>query len=109
VDRAVADPSPGLVGREDELRRLAGLVGGIHERGGALLIRGEAGIGKSALLAAASARAQEHEVKVFRTAGVESETHLPFAGLHELLLPFLDRLDRLAAPMTRSAISLPLR
>jgi len=71
------------------------LVNGIHDHGGALVIRGEAGIGKSALLAAASAWAREQGVSVFRTTAVESETRLPFAGLRELLLPFLDRLDGL--------------
>jgi DNA-binding NarL/FixJ family response regulator len=87
--------SPVLVGRERELERLLALVNGIHDHGGALVLRGEAGIGKSALLAAASARARGQGVSVFRTTAVESETRLPFAGLHELLLPFLGRLDGL--------------
>jgi DNA-binding NarL/FixJ family response regulator len=87
--------SPVLVGRERELERLLALVNGIHDHGGALVVRGEAGIGKSALLAAASARARGQGVSVFRITAVESETRLPFAGLHELLVPFLDRLDGL--------------
>jgi AAA ATPase domain len=83
------------VGRELELGRLLALIGDIHNRGGALVVRGEAGIGKSALLAAAAARARSAGVEVVPTTAVESETRLPFAGLHEVLLPFLDRLDGL--------------
>ncbi len=90
-----SDLRPVLVGRDRELERLLRLVNGIHDRGGALVVRGEAGIGKSALLAAASARARGQGVSVFRTTGVESEARLPFAGLHELLLPFRDRLGGL--------------
>jgi DNA-binding CsgD family transcriptional regulator len=76
---------PPLVGRERELGVLDGLVDGVGERGGALVVRGEAGIGKSALLAAASTRATEHGITVLTTTGVQTEAHLPFAGLHQLL------------------------
>jgi DNA-binding NarL/FixJ family response regulator len=96
-----------LVGRDRELNELLALVDGIHDRGGALVVRGEAGVGKSALLAAASARARSQGVSVFRTTPVESETHLPFAGLHELLLPFLDRLDVLPE-LQRHALEMAL-
>jgi DNA-binding CsgD family transcriptional regulator len=92
---------PGLIGRDDELARLLVLVDGVHERGGSLVLRGEAGIGKSALLAAASAYARGRGVTVFSTTAVESEMHLPFAGLRDLLLPFLDRLDRLPEAQRR--------
>jgi DNA-binding CsgD family transcriptional regulator len=85
----------GLVGRERELRRLVALVDGIRDHGGALVVRGEAGIGKSALLEAAAAQARAQGIGVLMTTAVESETRLPFAGLHELLLPFVGRLDRL--------------
>jgi hypothetical protein len=59
---------------------LDGLVDGVGERGGALVVRGEAGIGKSALLAAASTRATEHGITVLTTTGVQTEAHLPVAG-----------------------------
>jgi DNA-binding NarL/FixJ family response regulator len=95
TDQDQADFSPDLVGRDRELERLLALVNGIHHRGGALVVRGEAGIGKSALLGAASAWARGRGVSVFGATAVESETRLAFAGLHELLLPFLDRLDGL--------------
>jgi DNA-binding CsgD family transcriptional regulator len=89
------------------VRRLIGLIDRIHDQGGALVIRGEAGVGKSALLEAVSARAHERGVSVFTTTGVESETRLPFAALHELLLPFLDRLDGLP-DLQRHALEMAL-
>jgi hypothetical protein len=86
-----------LVGRERELGVLDGLVDRVGERGGALVVRGEPGIGKSALLAAASARAREHGMTVLTTVGVQTEAHLPFAGLHQLLQPILARAEDLPA------------
>lgn len=78
-----------MIGRERETARIEALVDGIHERGEALVVRGAPGIGKSALLAAAVARAREHGVAVSITSGVQSETHLPFAGLYQLVQPLL--------------------
>ncbi|MEO3861674.1 LuxR family transcriptional regulator [Acrocarpospora sp. B8E8] len=79
-----------LFGREREVAAVEELVDRIRERGDALIVRGAAGIGKSALLAAATARAEARGVAVAGAAGVQSETHLPFAGLHLMLLPMLD-------------------
>jgi DNA-binding CsgD family transcriptional regulator len=76
-----------LVGRDAELRRFDALLAGVGERGAAVLLRGEAGIGKSALLAEFTARASAAGLRVLRTAGIESESHLQFAGLHQLLRP----------------------
>ena len=92
---AAGDP---IFGRERELARLDELVDGLPERGAALLVRGEAGIGKSALLAAVSRRAEEARMRVLRTTGVQSEAQLPFAGLHRLVLQVLDHADRLPGP-----------
>jgi DNA-binding CsgD family transcriptional regulator/tetratricopeptide (TPR) repeat protein len=80
------------------------LVARIPERGGALVVRGDPGIGKTALLAVASAAADSKGVPVLRTAGAQSETGLAFAGLHQLLRPVLARLDRLPGPQ-RDALS----
>jgi DNA-binding CsgD family transcriptional regulator len=80
------------------------LVARIPERGAALVLRGDPGIGKTALLAAASAAASSKGVSVLRTAGAQSETGLGFAGLHQLLRPVLARLDRLPGPQ-RDALS----
>ncbi|MEU4330091.1 LuxR C-terminal-related transcriptional regulator [Nonomuraea dietziae] len=78
-----------LHGRQAEQSVIAELVEG---RCGALVVRGEAGIGKSALLecSAAGARAQ-----VLRVSGVESEADLPFAALHLLLRPVLEHVEAL--------------
>jgi DNA-binding CsgD family transcriptional regulator len=89
---------PELIGRERELSLLEALLDGVHERGRALLLRGEAGIGKSSLLTATSERARRQGFQVLRTAGVQWEAHLPFACLHQLLRPVLDRVEDLPSP-----------
>ena len=61
-----------------------------------LVVRGEAGIGKTALLDYAAQRAAG--CRVVRASGAESEMELAFAGLHQFCAPMLDRLDRLPAP-----------
>jgi DNA-binding CsgD family transcriptional regulator len=86
-----------LRGRRDERAQLDGLRdGALAGRGGVLMLSGEAGVGKTALLeyAIASATAQQ----VIRVAGMESEMELAFAGLHQLCAPMLDRLERVPGP-----------
>ncbi|WP_345150741.1 ATP-binding protein, partial [Nonomuraea rubra] len=68
--------------------------------GRALLVRGEAGVGKSALLDYLVGRSAG--CRVVRAAGVESEMELPFAGLHQLCAPMLDRLDRIPGPQAEA-------
>ncbi|GAA1993199.1 ATP-binding protein [Catenulispora subtropica] len=80
-----------LVGRAVETRRLRGLITNAPERGAALVLRGEAGVGKSALLDYAAGRATSSEMRVLTTSGVQTETHLPYAGLQQLLYPIRDR------------------
>lgn len=87
-----------ILGRERELARLDGLVDGLPGQGAALLVRGEPGIGKSVLLSVASRRAREAGMCVLRATGVQSEAELPFAGLHQLLMPLLDGAALLPAP-----------
>ena len=67
-----------------------------------LVLRGEAGIGKSALME--YVREHASDCRIARAAGVESEMELAYAGLHQLCAPFLDRLDRLPGPQ-RDALS----
>ena len=98
----VATTSQLLLGRDRELADLYALVDGIEERGRAVVVRGEAGIGKSALLAAARKRALDRGVTVVSTMGAVSESRLAFAGLHQLLLPMLGRLDLLPEPQRRA-------
>lgn len=84
-----------LIGRGPETARLEALVDGVRERGDALLVRGAPGIGKSALLEAATAHAEARGMAVSSTSGVQSETHLPFAGLHQLVHPLLAAAEEL--------------
>ncbi len=93
-----------LFGRDAEAAMLDRLVARIRERGGALVVRGDPGIGKTALLMAASDAASSKGLSVLRTAGAQSETELAFAGLHQLLRPVLARLDHLPRPQ-RDALS----
>ncbi|MGI8334362.1 ATP-binding protein [Actinomadura scrupuli] len=90
-----------LLGREAELSVVDGLLArarvGIS---GALVVRGEPGIGKTALLDHAAAGAAD--LRVIRGNGVESEAELPFAGLHLLLRPVLDRLGALPPVQERA-------
>ncbi|MFH9349110.1 ATP-binding protein [Kitasatospora sp. NPDC017646] len=91
-----------LYGREHEQAAVDGLLAQARNgRSGALLLRGEAGIGKTALLDDAVARAGQ-AFRVIRAAGVEYEAELPFAGLSLLLAPGLDRLDVLPGPQRRA-------
>src|SRR5580692_11427931 len=95
---------PGLRGRARRLtdRRaecgvLDRLIDAVRAGGSrVLVVRGEPGVGKSALLDYLAGRAAG--CLVVRAAGVESEMELAFAGLHQLLAPVLDRADRLPVP-----------
>src|SRR3982075_1926407 len=82
------------------LDRLLEAVRGGESR--VLVIRGEPGVGKSAMLEYVVGRATG--CRVARAAGVQSEMELAFAGLHQLCAPMLDRLERLPAPQ-RDALS----
>src|SRR6201981_868858 len=86
-----------LVGRPKEIDALEDLLTGVRDGlSGVLVLRGELGIGKTALLDWAAGAAGD--MRVARVAGVDSEMVLGFAGLYQLLVPFLDGLDRLPAP-----------
>jgi DNA-binding CsgD family transcriptional regulator len=86
--------SPALMGRAGERDVLDGLLGEVRAGQSAVLVlRGEAGVGKSALLRDCAGRATGFRVS--RVAGVESEMQLPYAGLHQLCRPMLDRLGTL--------------
>ena len=67
---------------------------------GVLVLRGEAGIGKSALLEWVAGRAGD--MRLARVAGVQAEMGMGFAGLHQLLVPFLDGLDGLPGPQRQA-------
>ncbi|MEV0791579.1 LuxR family transcriptional regulator [Kribbella sp. NPDC050459] len=99
---AVADPrrprgpGRGLVGRAGELDALRDFLAQVDAaRGGALLVSGEPGVGKSALLEAASTHAYDLGLHVVRAAGVEFEVEVSFATLNQLLGPFFGLMPQL--------------
>src|SRR5512133_2280676 len=96
-------PAPGLLDRARERQVLAQLVAGVRAgQSQALVLRGEAGAGKTALLRHVPEAAEGCTI-VWAT-GVESEMELAFAGLHSLCAPMLGRLEQLPEPQ-RDALS----
>ena len=88
-----------LVGRSAEREALGGLLAGAAEGySGVLVLRGEAGAGKTALLEETLAAAAADGMQAARLTGVEAETQLGYAGLHRFLLPFAERLEGLPVP-----------
>ena len=79
----------GIIGREAGLARLRALVDPVPRASRVLLVTGEAGMGKSVLLADAAGRARAAGMRVLPVTGRESESRLAFAGLHQLLRPVL--------------------
>jgi DNA-binding CsgD family transcriptional regulator len=100
VCSAIGHPTPGglaLRGRDDERALLDSLLAAARAgQSGALVLRGEAGVGKTALLEHAIVPASD--VMVVRAVGVESEMELTHAALHQLCAPLLDRKNRIPAP-----------
>lgn len=95
--RSRSGPTSALVGRQRECGALDGLLEDLRSGlGWALVIRGEAGVGKSALLEYMVGAAPD--MQVLRAIGVESEMELAFASLHQLCTPLLDRVDALPGP-----------
>src|ERR1700752_4201728 len=90
-----------LVGRQREQAVIDKLLLDVRSgRSRALVLRGEPGVGKTALLDEIVARAEG--MAVVRLSGVESEAELAFAGLHQLLVPVLELVELLPAPQRRA-------
>jgi hypothetical protein len=86
-----------LLGRRRECDALDRLLDAVRGgEGRTLMVRGQPGVGKTALLDYLAEHASG--CRVMRVAGVEAEMELAFAGLHQLCAPMLDRLQRLPAP-----------
>src|SRR5712692_4965164 len=85
----LVDAGPELIEREQESAVLDGLVDRLRDGGGAVVVRGEAGIGKSALLRRVRRRAEAQGVRPLMAVGVESEAEFAFAGLAQPLPPVL--------------------
>ncbi|MEV8593830.1 AAA family ATPase [Streptomyces sp. NPDC052012] len=92
-----------LYGRSTELAALEDLIATARGgRSGALVLRGEAGIGKTALLDRAAESASASGMRVLRVTGIEPEADLAFGGLVQLLWPVQDRLDALPEPQAEA-------
>src|SRR3954469_21302 len=90
-----------LWGRDRERRLLDEMLSAIRRsESRTLVLRGEAGIGKTALLDYLIASASD--LNIARATGVESEMELAYASLHQLCAPMLDHLERLPAPQSHA-------
>jgi DNA-binding CsgD family transcriptional regulator len=102
--------SSDLVGRDREIGILTGVLDrAVAGTGSALLLRGEAGMGKTAMLAEARRLAARREMKTLACGGVRTEAQIPFAGLHQLLRPVLSLVSGLPAEqgdLLRAALGL---
>jgi DNA-binding CsgD family transcriptional regulator len=90
-----------LHGRDIELARLVALIEDARDgRAGSVVVHGEPGVGKSALLTEVLSTVSD--VRVLRTQGLESESPLAFAALHRLLRPVLGLIERLPGPQANA-------
>jgi len=96
-------PAP-IIGREAGLARLRALVDPVPQASQVLLVTGEAGMGKTALLADAADRARSAGMRVLSVTGRESESRLAFAGLHQLLRPVLSAAAGLPARQAQALL-----
>src|SRR3954462_15305394 len=99
--RAATLRQPTLLGRTDECALLDTLVDAVRRgEGRSLLVRGRAGIGKTALLEYLVRSASD--LTILRAVGVQSEMELAYAGLHQLCASLLDQVDRLPTPQRQA-------
>src|ERR1700749_331744 len=97
MSSAVRSPGAGLLGRAREREVLDRLLDGVRAgHAGVLVMQGEPGVGKTALLEYTAAGASRF--RVARTFGVEAEMELPFAAAQQLCAPFLELSERLPDP-----------
>lgn len=101
-----AQARTGLVGRAADIATIDLLLADVPQRGGALVLSGDAGIGKSALLQWAREMAGSKGFSVLAATGVQSEANLPYAGLHQLLRPLIDAVGQLPAQLRDAVLAL---
>ena len=97
-------PAP-IIGRDAALARLRALVDPVPQASQVLVVTGEAGMGKTALLADAADRARSAGMRVLPVTGRESESKLAFAGLHQLLWPVLSSAAGLPGRQAQALLS----
>ncbi|MGP4013883.1 ATP-binding protein [Streptomyces sp. 4N124] len=93
LDSTVCPASTRLVGRGRDLAFIHSFFGNSEVHGAALLLSGEAGVGKTAVLDAVATDAAHNGVRVLRAAGVQFEADISYAGLNQLLVPLFDDFD----------------
>jgi hypothetical protein len=96
-----------LFGREAEMDRIRGFLAAARRDGGALLVTGELGVGKTVLLNAACGAASAAGTRILRAAGIQFEAGMSFSTLNQILLPLLDTLRHLEA-VHREALNVAL-
>jgi predicted ATPase len=96
-----------LIGRDRDVDFVCGFVDRVAVGGGALLVSGEAGVGKTALLDVAALHAEVAGTRVLWAVGAEFEAELSFSALKHVLHPLFDRLATLR-PMYHQALSVAL-
>ncbi|HWD77702.1 MAG TPA: ATP-binding protein, partial [Kribbella sp.] len=94
-----------LFGREEVLQRLRQCLDDAESRGCSIGLTGEPGVGKSALQARIAADAETAGFTVLRARGVQSESQLPYAVLHQVLAPILPRASGMPAPQRESLLA----
>ncbi|NUR75073.1 MAG: AAA family ATPase, partial [Thermoleophilia bacterium] len=94
-----------LVGRDSEIARLKDVLRALPDAGSALVLLGDAGIGKSCLLEELANLARQAGARVLDVAGIEPEAQLPFAGLLQLLGPVLNHVDALPQSQRRALLA----
>ena len=97
-----------IIGREEELGTIQAFLDRVPEGSGALLLSGEAGIGKTVLWEAGLDEAEQRLACVLLHRGAEAEASLSFAGLSDLLAPVFDEVASSLAPMRRRALEVAL-
>ena len=100
--------SDAIIGREEELAAIEAFLGAVEQGPRALVLSGEAGIGKTVLWEAGVDDARERYGRVLTCRGVEAEASLSFAGLSELLGDVLEEVGSLLAPPRRRALEVAL-
>jgi len=94
-----------LIGRHREVQELTDLLRKAPVAGQSVVLIGDPGIGKSALLGAAEDHARKDGFLVLTATGVRSEAQLPFAGLHQLLRPVMNSADKLTSAHRNALLS----